>query len=154
MFKSPQPVSPFCSGRSNRHLVLSEFSAAEHAKLNGFFATTMKMYGIKNCDTVKKARAWLDLHEIAYEFIDFKTTSPNADEIARWCHALGVNVVLNRRGTTWKKLTASEQNSADSELGAIAIMVTYPSAIKRPVIESGSDFLIGFDEATYQAQFL
>ena len=96
----------------------------------------MKMYGIKNCDTVKKARAWLDLHEIAYEFIDFKTTSPNADEIARWCHALGVNVVLNRRGTTWKKLTASEQSSADSELGAIAIILFSSVTPLREVLQS------------------
>lgn len=114
----------------------------------------MKVYGIKNCDTVKKARAWLDLHGIAYEFVDFKKTPPSADDISRWCRALGVNVVLNRRGTTWKKLAASVQNSADSAPGAIAIMIAYPSAIKRPIIETGSDFLIGFDEAAYQAQFL
>ena len=114
----------------------------------------MKVYGIKNCDTVKKARAWLDLHGIAYEFVDFKKTPPSVDDISRWCRALGVNVVLNRRGTTWKKLAASEQNSADSATGAIAILVAYPSAIKRPIIETGSDFLIGFDEAAYQAKFL
>jgi arsenate reductase (glutaredoxin) len=114
----------------------------------------MKVYGIKNCDTVKKARAWLDLHGIAYEFVDFKKTPPSADDISRWCRALGVNVVLNRRGTTWKKLAASVQNSADSAPGAIAILVAYPSAIKRPIIETGSDFLIGFDEVAYQAQFL
>ncbi len=112
------------------------------------------MYGIKNCDTVKKARAWLDDREISYEFVDFKKTPPSADEIARWCHALGVNTVLNRRGTTWKKLTASEQHSADSALGAMAIMVARPSAIKRPIMETRSDYLIGFDEAIYQSRFL
>lgn len=114
----------------------------------------MKMYGIKNCDTVKKARAWLDLHRISYEFIDFKKTPPSTDEIARWCNALGVNVVLNRRGTTWKKLAENEQNTTNSEAGAIAVMAAHPSAIKRPIIETGSDCLIGFDEASYQAQFL
>ena len=112
------------------------------------------MYGIKNCETVKKARAWLDLHGIDYDFVDFKKTPPSADEIARWCHALGVNAVLNRRGTTWKKLAANVQNSADSALGAMAIMVAHPSAIKRPIVETRSDYLIGFDEAIYQSRFL
>ena len=112
------------------------------------------MYGIKNCDAVKKARAWLDSRAIPYEFVDLKKTPPSADEIARWCHALGVNVVLNQRGTTWKKLAASEQSSADSALGAIAILVARPSAIKRPIIETGSDYLTGFDEAIYQSRFL
>jgi arsenate reductase (glutaredoxin) len=115
---------------------------------------TITMYGIKNCDTVKKARAWLDGHGIAYDFVDFKKTPPSADEIARWCEALGANVVLNRRGTTWKKLTESEQTSAESVTGAIAIMVAHASAIKRPVIETGSEFLIGFDEAAYLSHFL
>ncbi len=114
----------------------------------------MKVYGIKNCDTVKKARTWLDHHGIDYTFVDFKKTPPSADEIAIWCDALGANVVLNRRGTTWKKLTASEQSNADSKPGAIAIMASHPSAIKRPVIEIGAEFLIGFDEAVYQSHFL
>ena len=115
----------------------------------------MKVYGIKNCDTVKKARAWLDIHGIEYEFVDFKKTPPTADDLARWCDALSANVVLNRRGTTWKKLSASEQNRADSAQGAIAIMVAYPSAIKRPVIETESNFLIGFDKKEeYEARFL
>jgi arsenate reductase (glutaredoxin) len=112
------------------------------------------VYGIKNCDTVKKARAWLDGHGVIYDFVDFKKTPPSANQIARWCDALGVDSVLNRRGTTWKKLTASEQSKADSTQGAIAIMVAHTSAIKRPVIESGAEFLIGFDEATYQSHFL
>lgn len=114
----------------------------------------MKVYGIKNCDTVKKARIWLDTHGIAYAFVDFKKTPPTTDEIARWCDALGLNVVLNRRGTAWKKLPESEQARADTVQGAIALMVAHPSAIKRPVIETGSKFLIGFDEEEYQAQFL
>jgi arsenate reductase (glutaredoxin) len=114
----------------------------------------MKVYGIKNCDTVKKARAWLDLHGVAYEFVDFKKTPSSVDEIARWCNALGVNAVLNRRSTTWKKLSLIKQARADSQSGAIEIMFTHPSAIKRPVIEFGSNCLIGFDEAAYRAQFL
>ena len=114
----------------------------------------MKVYGIKNCDTVKKARAWLDIHCIEYEFVDFKKTPPTADDLARWCDALGVDKVLNRRGTTWKKLTEREQARADTVQGAIALMVAQRSAIKRPIVETGSEYLIGFDEAAYQAQFL
>ncbi len=114
----------------------------------------MKVYGIKNCDTVKKARAWLDGHGIDYEFVDFKKTPPSMGQVARWCDALGVNVVLNRRGTTWKKLSFIEPAGADSAQGAIPIMVAYPSAIKRPVIETGSECLIGFDEAIYQLKLL
>jgi arsenate reductase (glutaredoxin) len=114
----------------------------------------MKLYGIKNCDTVKKSRAWLDAHGIAYEFVDFNKTPPTTDEIARWCDALGVNVVLNRRGTTWKKLTDNERASAAFIEGVIALMVAHPSAIKRPVIEIGPTFLIGFDDGAYRVQFL
>ena len=114
----------------------------------------MKMYGIKNCDTVRKARAWLDLHGIAYEFVDFKKTPPSADQVQRWCNVLGSDTVLNRRGLTWKKLSASEQNATDSVPGAIAVMLAHPSAIKRPIVEIGSDYLIGFDEGAYQVQFL
>jgi arsenate reductase (glutaredoxin) len=116
-------------------------------------SSAIKMYGIKNCDTVKKARAWLNVHGIACDFIDFKKSPPSEDEVARWCHALGVNEVLNRRGTTWKKLAANEQSNADSARGAIAVMVANPSAIRRPIIETGSDFLVGFDPAAYQSRF-
>lgn len=114
----------------------------------------MKVYGIKNCDTVKKARAWLDDHGIEYEFVDFKKTPPSAEEIVRWCDALGVEKVLNRRGTTWKKFSESEQARADTFHGTIALLVAHPSAIKRPVVEIGSDYLVGFDEGAYQVQFL
>lgn len=140
-----------CLTRSSIDHVSTLFCSANEMNKS---APAIKMYGIKNCDTVKKARSWLDLHGIAYDFVDFKKSPPNADQVALWRNTLGVNSVLNRRGATWKKLTASEQSSADSTQGAIAIMVTHPSAIKRPIIETGSDFLIGFDEAAYQSQFL
>ena len=67
----------------------------------------IKVYGITNCETVKKARAWLDGKRIAYEFVDFKKTPPDREQVARWCSALGADAVVNRRGTTWRKLDAA-----------------------------------------------
>ena len=109
----------------------------------------IRVYGIANCTTVKKARAWLDSRGIAYMFVDFKKTPPTREQLARWCAALGVDVVVNRRGTTWRSLDAAEQARAEAEPGAIAVLLAHPSAIKRPVIEHGGSFLIGFDEARY-----
>ena len=109
----------------------------------------IKVYGITNCETVKKARAWLDGKRIAYEFVDFKKTPPGREQVARWCSALGADAVVNRRGTTWRKLDAATQSRADNQVGAVAVLVEHPSAIKRPVIESGADLLIGFDAAAY-----
>lgn len=105
----------------------------------------MKLYGIPNCDTVKKARAWLDARHIAYEFVDFRKTPPTPGELARWCAALGWERVLNRRGTTWRTLDPSLQRAIDDERSAIAVMCEKPAVIKRPVVESGATLLIGFD---------
>lgn len=107
------------------------------------------LYGIPNCDTVKKARAWLDAAGFAYEFVDFKKSSPDVAQVTHWCKQLGADTVLNRRGTTWRQLDAATQARAATEAGAIALLVANPSAIKRPVIESGATLLIGFDAAQY-----
>jgi len=112
----------------------------------------IKLYGIANCDTVKKARAWLDRRGVGYEFVDFKKSPPGEAQVARWCETLGVDAVVNRRGTTWRKLDAQLQARAQTPSGAVALLVAYPSAIKRPVIESGSKLLIGFDEARYASE--
>jgi len=109
----------------------------------------IKMYGIANCSTVKKARAWLEGRGIAYEFVDFKKTPPTCEQLARWCKVLGVDAVVNTRGTTWRTLDATEQARTQTESGAIAVLLAHPSAIKRPVIEHGSGLLIGFDETRY-----
>jgi Spx/MgsR family transcriptional regulator len=111
----------------------------------------IKVYGIVNCDTVKKARAWLDAKGIAYEFVDFKKTPPDAALVGRWCEALGSHAVVNRRGTTWRKLDPGTQAGTDKD--AVAVLVKHPSAIKRPVIESGVDLLIGFDADLYAQRF-
>lgn len=109
----------------------------------------MKVYGIVNCDTVKKARAWLVAHDKTYEFVDFKKMPPTADLLARWCNEFGWEVVLNRRGTTWRTLDPALQAKVKDQKSAIAVMLEKPSAIKRPVIESGKTSLIGFDESEY-----
>jgi Spx/MgsR family transcriptional regulator len=109
----------------------------------------IKLYGIVNCDTVKRARAWLDERRIPYEFVDFKKRPPSLDQVARWCNALGADAVVNRRGTTWRKLDPATQERAGAQAGAVAVLVEHPAAIKRPVIESGADIFVGFDDVVY-----
>jgi len=110
----------------------------------------MKVYGIPNCTTVKKARAWLDARGIAYEFVDFRKTPPAPADLARWCEAFGWETVLNRRGTTWRMLDATAQAAVGDRTSAIALMRERPSVIRRPVVERGSTLLIGFDEVEWR----
>lgn len=109
----------------------------------------IKLYGITNCETVKKARAWLDAKRIRYEFVDFKKMPPSAPQVKQWLDVLGVDSLVNRRGTTWRKLDPATQACADTKAGAVGVLVEHPSAIKRPVIEAGKDLLVGFDAETY-----
>lgn len=110
----------------------------------------LTLYGIKNCDTVKKARTWLDAHGIAYEFHDYKIAGIDRARLERWCRALGWEIVLNRAGTTFRKLPESDRTDLD-ERKAIALMLAQPSMIKRPVLEHGNKLLIGFKPAEYQS---
>ena len=109
------------------------------------------LYGIHNCDTVKKARAWLDGRGIGYTFHDYKKEGANAALVASWVAAKGIDTVLNRRGTTFRKLTDTERAQADSE--PVALMVTQPSLIKRPVVTHPGGLLVGFDAAEWEAAF-
>jgi Spx/MgsR family transcriptional regulator len=102
------------------------------------------VYGIPNCDTVKKARAWLDAHHIAYTFHDFKKAGVPADGLARWADALGWEKLLNRQGTTWRKLEAAQQARAQDSASAQALMREQPSLIKRPVLEWPAHTSVGF----------
>ena len=108
------------------------------------------LYGIKNCDTMKKARTWLDEHGIAYEFHDYKVAGIDRAHLERWCRALGWETVLNRAGTTFRKLPEPDRADLD-ERKAIALMLAQPSMIKRPVLENGKKLLIGFKPAEYQS---
>jgi arsenate reductase len=106
------------------------------------------LYGIPNCDTMKKARAWLDAHGVAYAFHDYKKAGIPAETLRKWCGELGWETVLNRQGTTFRKLP--EADRADlTEDKAIALMLAQPSMIKRPVLESGGVLLAGFKPDTY-----
>ena len=110
----------------------------------------MKVYGIPNCNTVKKARTWLTDHGFAYEFHDFKKQGITVEKLQEWCAAFGWEKVLNKKGTTWKKLSAQQQAGVTDEATAIAILLENTSAIKRPVVEQdGKAVLISFDDAQY-----
>ena len=107
------------------------------------------IYGIKNCDTMKRAFAWLRDHSIDYEFHDYKKAGVSADMLESWTSQAGWEKLLNTRGTTWRKL--SEEQRADmSEKKAQQLMQQQPSLIKRPVLSHGSKILVGFDDKAYQ----
>ena len=110
----------------------------------------IKLYGIPNCDTVKKARKWLDANGVEYTFHDYKKSGVPERQLRTWVKKVGWEKLLNRRGTTWRKLDDSIKNSID-ESSAIRVMLENPSAIKRPVLESGKVLLIGFSEPEYSA---
>lgn len=110
------------------------------------------LYGIPNCDTVKKARAWLTAQGLVHEFHDFKKAGVPADRLAVWESELGWEKLLNRKGTTWRKLDPAEQASAVDALSAQALMRAQPSLIKRPVVEWGQRSTVGFDPIVWSAQ--
>ncbi len=110
------------------------------------------LYGIPNCDTVKKARGWLDLRGIAYHFHDYKKAGADAAALTAWCDAMGWEVVLNRAGTTFKKLPDAAKAALDRDR-AIALMLEQPSMIKRPVVEHAGGLLVGFKPAEWDAAF-
>ena len=109
---------------------------------------TITLYGIRNCDTMKKARTWLDSHGVAYEFHDYKVAGIDAVRLARWCKAVGWEGVLNRSGTTFRKLPDAQKAGLD-ERKAIGLMVAQPSIIKRPVLDLGERLLVGFQPDSY-----
>lgn len=111
-----------------------------------------KIYGIKNCDTMKKAFTWLDKQGVAHDFHDYKKSGVTKAQLQKWCAAAGWETVLNRAGTTFKKLPEGERENL-SEAKAIALMVVQPSMIKRPVIEAGGKIEIGFKPERYAALF-
>lgn len=110
---------------------------------------TVTMYGIKNCDTVKKARQWLDDHGVAYDFHDYKAAGIDRARLSAWVDELGWDKLLNRAGTTFRKLPDAERENVDRDK-AIALMEAQPSMIKRPVLDLGDERLLGFKPADYQ----
>jgi arsenate reductase len=116
-------------------------------------AATMKLYGIANCDTVKKARAWLAAHDAQVEFHDFRKHGIDKAMLLNWVQQTPWETLLNRRGTTWRQLPESVKAATDTEAAAIDLMLEKPSVIKRPVLEYGGKLTVGFDETTYQSIF-
>ena len=109
------------------------------------------IYGIKNCDTMKKARAWLDKNKIEYAFHDYKSAGIDRDRLERWSKKVGWETLLNKAGTTFKKLPEKDREGV-TEKKAIALMLEQPSMIKRPVLDlDGGKLLVGFKPETYGA---
>lgn len=110
----------------------------------------LTVYGIPNCDTVKKARTWLESRAVPYAFHDYKKAGADAGKLAEWCAAAGWDKVLNRAGTTFRKLPDADKADLD-QTKAIAVMLANPSCIKRPVLEHPGGLLVGFKEADWAA---
>lgn len=110
------------------------------------------LFGIKNCDTVAKARAWLAEQGVAYDFHDYKTAGIDAARLASWCQDFGWEKALNRAGTTFRKLPDEAKAGLDQQR-AIALMVQQPSMIKRPIVEHPGGRLLGFDAKAYAEAF-
>jgi arsenate reductase len=113
---------------------------------------TATLYGIRNCDTMKKAWTWLDAHGVAYEFHDYKKVGVSREALERWAGVVGWERLLNRAGTTFKKLPEADKQGLDAAK-AIGLMQAQPSMIKRPVLEAGGRLLVGFRPEEYQAAF-
>ncbi|KPX45061.1 ArsC protein [Pseudomonas savastanoi pv. glycinea] len=111
---------------------------------------TYTLFGIKACDTMKKARTWLDDNSVSYDFHDYKTQGIDREHLAQWCNDHGWQVVLNRAGTTFRKLDDGQKADLD-QAKAIELMLAQPSMIKRPVLDLGNKTLIGFKPDLYAA---
>jgi arsenate reductase len=113
---------------------------------------TVTIYGIKNCDTMKKARAWLDKAGVEYAFHDYKSAGIDKAHLERWSKAVGWETLLNRAGTTFRKLPDTNKEGLTAAK-AIKLMLEQPSMIKRPVLETGKALLVGFKPDDYKAAF-
>jgi len=109
------------------------------------------LYGIPNCDTVKKARTWLDTQAHPYSFHDFKKAGVPDAEVDKWIAALGWEKLVNRKGTTWRKLDPATQAAVVDAASAKALMLAQPSVIKRPVVDWGGKYTVGFTPENWSA---
>ena len=112
------------------------------------------LYGISNCDTVKKARTWLAEHQIDYHFYDYKKQGIDAEKLAIWCQQWGWENVLNKKGLTYKKLDDAAKSQIENETTAINYMLKATSSIKRPILETANGLLLGFVVDEYEQAFL
>jgi len=111
----------------------------------------LRIYGIKNCDSMKKAFKWLDERGIPYEFHDYRKLGVPRERLVEWCRTLGWKTLLNTKGTTWRKL-APEQQDITTQGKAVATMLEHPSVIRRPLVETaGGQLLVGFDPTMFES---
>lgn len=110
------------------------------------------IYGIRSCDTMKKAFTWLGEHAVEHVFHDYRKTGIDADTLRAWLERVDRSVLVNTRGTTWRKLPPEARDIDDDE-AAIALIVAHPSLIKRPVLDTGDGLLVGFKPEQYAAHF-
>jgi arsenate reductase (glutaredoxin) len=111
-----------------------------------------KVYGIRNCDTMKKAFAWLDERNVAYEFHDYKKEGIGTPKLKEWAARAGWEKLANMRGPTWRKIPDAHKANL-TEARALALLQQNPSAIRRPIVEQGAKLLVGFDPAEFDAAF-
>jgi Spx/MgsR family transcriptional regulator len=116
-------------------------------------ARTVTLFGIPNCDQIKRSRAWLDKHGVAYNFHDFKRAGLDPQALDSWLTAAGPERLVNRKGTTWRKFSDAERAQADTTAGARALMVANHSLIKRPVLDIDGSIIVGFDADDYKKLF-
>jgi arsenate reductase (glutaredoxin) len=148
------------AGRTMRSTAfpLQSLTASELLALNAPSLRTrgphlsVTIFGIKNCDTMKKARAWLDGHGVAYDFHDYKAAGIDKAHLTRWSKQVGWETLLNRAGTTFRKLPDADKEGL-TEARAIDLMLAQPSMIKRPVLEQGKTLLVGFRPEAYAEAF-
>ena len=114
----------------------------------------MKIYGIKNCSTVKKALTWLDSHDIPYQFHDFKKLRIEESKLHEWIQEIGAEALINKRGATWKTIPKDIQQAIATDEGvALKLMQDKTSVIKRPILETAKGIVLGFDEKKYREIF-
>lgn len=116
-------------------------------------ADSITIFGIANCDSVKKARKWLDSQSVSYDFHDYKKKSIDADTLNSWCTKFGWEALVNRRGTTWRKLDDTQKIDL-IQASAVKLMQENTSLIKRPVLQVGDELILGFDAQQYETTLL
>lgn len=110
------------------------------------------LFGIKNCDTVKKARRWLDAEGIDYQFHDFRGDGITSEQVISWISAIGIEKLINKRSTTWKTLSDEQKEALDDDT-ALTLILEHPTLIKRPLLALGAHFHVGFSEKAYTPIF-
>jgi len=121
--------------------------------MHGKLQQVVRIYGIRNCDSMKKAFVWLAEHAVAFDFVDYRQAAPTPAQLADWNHRVGWKALLNTRGTTWRRLGEEERADVD-EARALTLMARHPSLIRRPVIDTGEALLVGFDPDRYASELL